>query len=121
MKRLYILVEICVIKLLERHDRKVVPFFMYMVCNYSEDVKTKSIASLQIIYKCGHSFSIGLYLLKIPQLISCADEVVLWILDFIVGVSVEIVCKEAHGLHHGKQSYSERQMFALYRREETCR
>ena len=48
MKRLYNLCgDLC-----NKVDEKAWPqgraFFMYMVCNYSEDVKTKSIASLQI-------------------------------------------------------------------------
>ena len=75
---------------------------------------------LQITYKCNHPLSACLHLLKIPQLVACADEVVLWVADFIVGIAVKVVCEEAHGLHHGEQGHSERQMFALNRREETC-
>ena len=47
MKRLYNLCGDLCNKVVEKAWPQGCAFFMYMICNYSEDVKTKSIAFLQ--------------------------------------------------------------------------
>ena len=73
------------------------------------------------LYEIRHLLSPSLHLPEIPQLVARADEVVLGVADLVVDVTVQVVGEEAHGLHHGEQRYSKRQIVPLNGCEESSR
>ena len=68
--------------------------------------------------KCIHLYRVSLYALVQFELCACSYQVVLRIGYFVVGISIEVVGEESHGLHVGEELCGIGNIFNLYGQQE---